>query len=569
MRRSIFVLLALLFAGLAEAQVGGSPGITAPYAPPTGWTISGTKFDADPIVDPLGGASPFLLATCPASSLGTCVNTPTFNSWEIYSGTSGQAFKYKDSTWDTQFTLAPNATYWVVQSPALNLYAANMLSSMDWQLVVNDIASNTLTKHQITPTQSLITSQNPTRTVLSKVLAVRGAGDFTSGTRPTCDSNNRNFRWYVQGGAGVADTYEVCGKTEADTYAWGTLTLDNTVARRSTKALYTLIEGGYALDGTTTSTPANTVTVTVVDTTPGIIDGDVQVCGYATAGAETALTKTCSTLDFATGAANHSTVATFVTVTNVKSSSFGVLGGGGDETIKAEWSAVPGVKAYETISYGSTGSTLTINGTVYTKVAAVANNNEYKNTGNSETDADILVCLLADAGCTEGAGQDFMAAAPNADMRGIHTGFHTFKLEYVTEGVAGNGITFNWGGFLSGALSRGVDAIAAVSIQSATNLVNSSVSNFVGVSVAETLWSPLCLDLQGCNVEPADLTSADDGKLLTVIGRDATNGLVFTDSANMDIGSAGAFTASGGDVLALMYNSVNAKAWTEVSRSNN
>lgn len=40
------------------------------------------------------------------------------------------------------------------------------------------------------------------------------------GTRPTCDSTHRGTIWYDAGGAGVADTFAVCGKSSLDVYAW-------------------------------------------------------------------------------------------------------------------------------------------------------------------------------------------------------------------------------------------------------------------------------------------------------------------------------------------------------------
>jgi hypothetical protein len=43
-----------------------------------------------------------------------------------------------------------------------------------------------------------------------------------TGIRPTCDEAHRGTTWYVAGGAGSADTYEVCGKSVADTYSWVT-----------------------------------------------------------------------------------------------------------------------------------------------------------------------------------------------------------------------------------------------------------------------------------------------------------------------------------------------------------
>lgn len=40
------------------------------------------------------------------------------------------------------------------------------------------------------------------------------------GTRPTCDAAHRGSTWYDAGGAGVADTFEVCAKSSGDAYSW-------------------------------------------------------------------------------------------------------------------------------------------------------------------------------------------------------------------------------------------------------------------------------------------------------------------------------------------------------------
>lgn len=44
-----------------------------------------------------------------------------------------------------------------------------------------------------------------------------------SGTKPTCDSTTRGVIWMDEGGAGVADTLEVCKKDAGDAYAWSAL----------------------------------------------------------------------------------------------------------------------------------------------------------------------------------------------------------------------------------------------------------------------------------------------------------------------------------------------------------
>lgn len=49
------------------------------------------------------------------------------------------------------------------------------------------------------------------------------AVQYSTGARPICDASARGTTWYVAGGAGVLDTFEICRKDAADVYAWVTL----------------------------------------------------------------------------------------------------------------------------------------------------------------------------------------------------------------------------------------------------------------------------------------------------------------------------------------------------------
>jgi hypothetical protein len=42
----------------------------------------------------------------------------------------------------------------------------------------------------------------------------------TSGSQPTCDASQRGKMWNIEGGAGVADLFQVCQKDASDVYAW-------------------------------------------------------------------------------------------------------------------------------------------------------------------------------------------------------------------------------------------------------------------------------------------------------------------------------------------------------------
>lgn len=44
----------------------------------------------------------------------------------------------------------------------------------------------------------------------------------TSGSQPTCDASTRGLMWNIEGGAGVADIFQVCQKDASDNYVWVT-----------------------------------------------------------------------------------------------------------------------------------------------------------------------------------------------------------------------------------------------------------------------------------------------------------------------------------------------------------
>lgn len=99
----------------------------------------------------------------------------------------------------------------------------------------------------------------------------------------------------------------------------------------------------YVSGGTALSNPAvgGTVRITIVDTTPSISDGDVQVCGYTSLANETAYNVSCETIDISAGAGAYVTATSFYSLRAIKVSSTAGLGGGGDETDAAEWTTGP------------------------------------------------------------------------------------------------------------------------------------------------------------------------------------------------------------------------------------
>lgn len=63
--------------------------------------------------------------------------------------------------------------------------------------------------------------RNTTQTILD--LNASGPDFVDPGTKPTCDSSKRGIVFVDEGGAGVADTAEMCTKDAGDAYAWRTL----------------------------------------------------------------------------------------------------------------------------------------------------------------------------------------------------------------------------------------------------------------------------------------------------------------------------------------------------------
>lgn len=72
---------------------------------------------------------------------------------------------------------------------------------------------------------SIATSADSEIAGVSNTGEVMGKAGFrmsTSGAQPTCDASTRGLMWNVEGGAGVADIFQICQKDALDAYAWVT-----------------------------------------------------------------------------------------------------------------------------------------------------------------------------------------------------------------------------------------------------------------------------------------------------------------------------------------------------------
>lgn len=70
-------------------------------------------------------------------------------------------------------------------------------------------------------TAPVLASGTTAQTPVDRVIIPKSGGlQLVTGTKPTCDSSTGGTMFRVAGGAGVADTMEVCAKSSADAYAW-------------------------------------------------------------------------------------------------------------------------------------------------------------------------------------------------------------------------------------------------------------------------------------------------------------------------------------------------------------
>lgn len=79
-----------------------------------------------------------------------------------------------------------------------------------------DVSGNTTVAGTLT-----MATASGTDGILTISSASAGGGlQLTSGAKPTCNAANRGLIWYTAGGAGVADTVEICSKSSGDVYAY-------------------------------------------------------------------------------------------------------------------------------------------------------------------------------------------------------------------------------------------------------------------------------------------------------------------------------------------------------------
>lgn len=105
--------------------------------------------------------------------------------------------------------IAVSGTYTGVFTAAANQFQYAVLNS----------AGTTSGQVDVAPTSATLAGSDGT---LSSSVGAFGPGILitTTGAKPACDAGTRGHIWRAEGGGGVADTVEICGKSAADAYSW-------------------------------------------------------------------------------------------------------------------------------------------------------------------------------------------------------------------------------------------------------------------------------------------------------------------------------------------------------------
>jgi hypothetical protein len=242
--KRLFLALALVLSGAAaEAQIvtpptfdGGS--VTNPFLAPSGCATPGFSFTGDPDAglcthtEPSWATDATALAVNgnPIAEVFTAsggewffeVNNPNF--------TNTRMFRLRGDTDLTRFELyapedgAGTVQYLLQNAQSYYLHGA----STNGTPPVHEIRADDGTVPTLRLGEQLeYLNIQPTVDMASIKTATfpdaTGTVEIQQSSEPTCDATTRGQIAFVQGGAGVADTYRICGKSAADTYAWQTI----------------------------------------------------------------------------------------------------------------------------------------------------------------------------------------------------------------------------------------------------------------------------------------------------------------------------------------------------------
>lgn len=324
----------------------------------------------------------------------------------------------------------------------------------------------------------------------------------------------------------------------------------------------TAYNNSYTLDDSTRFIPmSDKVRVVIAESGgPTLVSGTVDICGYVAP-----YTASCEALNIGAGAGTYDTTGDFVEVVTVKSSNVAAISG--DESITVRTKVLTASSL--TVGYTTNavdGETFTLYGLAYnpfTFRTVVASNGDVKIGASADATFANLVCAINDSGCTEGAGQDYMAAAADTSIGATqNAGADTITLTALLAGSIGDNYTAygtNWPG---GAFTGGAGSILIAPTLPLNHTATHSIQQLSLTAAYTTLF---CMDLTlGCDFEPL---TTDNGRYAIFVNVGA-GPVRFTDSAGMSLAGGTAFTAGTRDVIQLLFVKP-LSTWVELSRANN
>lgn len=187
------------------AQIG-QPGVTSPPPTYTGGAIT------TPLLAPAGTqtAPGVSFSVAPAHGMWATANT-------LFLGAYADANNHAKCDWWAGDVMrcqsqagAANTSRWYLDPSGASFDISGTFGTTNTFTVSGSVGSK----------GTKIQSTDGTETISVDANFDKGVVLLTFGSKPTCNVNARGAIWYAQGGAGVADTHEVCLKNAADAYNW-------------------------------------------------------------------------------------------------------------------------------------------------------------------------------------------------------------------------------------------------------------------------------------------------------------------------------------------------------------
>lgn len=594
MRKTILVLLALLLATGAYAQIGSPPGIgNPPFSTGGSYVWTGSNTFTDNLFFLKDNTTPTKLAQFQLDQLAVGTKTftlPSVGSATPYLLSSGGAISLPAvSSYTTTFGVSPSANY------ALQVQAAHATNGRATAFFVEASGGRIISRAQ--QTTAPITQYSTT---------VSSTG-FTGAYTATL-SNGMTFPYSGYGAGFTYGAVSAQGGEIQIPYA-----LNQFVSRDAprepmrymTSGVFTGSARPELANNSYTGSSANgiawggaqaevslkggnpdTVDVVVVDGDASINAGFVHIVGDTYTNYET--------IDISAGAGTYTSARTYSNINVIKTTGVATVNGG--DTIAAGWTAAA-VAATSTATLFETpsgaGWVANIHGPggfdTYSFVATVAMPGQVKIGVDAAATMANLVCAINDLGCTEGAGQDYMAFAPSSYATAVDAGGGSATLTALTAGGDINDSTaaeiyntgvlqglFYWTGGAGGALLA------------ATPVVNQNRSQFIvgGNGPVYPMTNNVelkCADPAGCEVTlPGNAASGSwEGATVTLTALKANNSLAYNpvillseqyqilEAPNEPGAYTGDFWMNEYDSIALRQfrNASNDYVWKEVWRN--